>query len=76
MRINQNIKMSTKNIMENSLNRSMIDIKRMREELRKIRNTESKIRTSISNKIYESANNLLIKVLINKEFVISSLMKQ
>ena len=68
--------MSTKNIMENSLNRSMIDIKRMREELRKIRNTESKIRTSISNKIYESANNLLIKVLINKEFVISSLMKQ
>ena len=52
--------MSTRNVMENSLDSSMMKIKKIRGELRKIRNTERKIKMSTSNKIYKSANHLLI----------------
>ena len=57
--------------MKNSFDSSMIDIKRTKGELRKIRNTESKIRINTGNKIYNSTNYLLILILINRKFVIS-----
>ena len=75
MRINQNIRTSTKNVRKNSLDSSMINIKRTRGELKKIRDMNSKIRTSTSNKIHESANYLLTKILINRKFIIGDFIK-
>jgi len=69
------MRISIRNITKYFSDSSMIVIKRTRGELKKIIYIESKIKISSSNKMHESTNYLLIKILMKKKFIIISIMK-